>query len=166
MYIAELRRLATTCKFDEAFLDESLRDRFVCGLKSEAIQRRLLSEEKLLLKKAVETALAMESAEKNTKSLKPSLDSAGIYRDRHNAKSSPCYRCGRKDHDSQDCQFRTARCYRCGKTGHIASVCRSAPTEGRVSLHIQDLPSDLNHVLQDRIMYQRKRSVVMTPRIP
>ena len=102
VYIAELRRQATTCKFDEAFLDESLRDRFVCGLKSEAIQRRLLSEEKLLLKKAVETALAMESAEKNTKSLKPSLDSAGIqklYRDRHNAKSSPCYRCGRKDHD-------------------------------------------------------------------
>ena len=42
VYIAELRRLATTCKFDEAFLDESLRDRFVCGLKSEAIQRRLL----------------------------------------------------------------------------------------------------------------------------
>ena len=38
--------------------------------------------------------------------------------------------------------------------------------QGRVSLHIQDLPSDLNHVLQDRIMYQRKRSVVMTPRTP
>ena len=136
VYIAELRRLATTCKFDKAFLDESLRDRFVCGLKSEAIQRRLLSEEKLLLKKAVETALAMESAEKNTKSLKPSLDSAGIqklYRDRHNAKSSPCYRCGRKDHDSQDCQFRTARCYHCGKTGHIASVCRSAPRKSEPS---------------------------------
>ena len=33
--------------------------------------------------------------------------------------------------------------------------------QGRVSLHIQDLPSDLNHVLQDRIMYQRKRSVVI-----
>ena len=32
-YVAELRRLATHCKF-EAYLEEALRDRLVCGLKS------------------------------------------------------------------------------------------------------------------------------------
>ena len=39
-YIAELRRLAAKCAF-AGHLDEALRDRFVCGLKSEATQKRL-----------------------------------------------------------------------------------------------------------------------------
>ena len=34
-YVAELRRLASRCKFD-AYLDEALRDRLVCGLRSDA----------------------------------------------------------------------------------------------------------------------------------
>ena len=40
-YMADLRRLAATCEFS-AFLGEALRDRFVCGLSNEAVQRRLL----------------------------------------------------------------------------------------------------------------------------
>ena len=58
-YLAELRRLADKCKF-EGYLDEALRDRFVCGLRSEVIQRRLLGEEELSLKKALEIAHGME----------------------------------------------------------------------------------------------------------
>ena len=49
-YVAELRRLATACEFG-AFLDDALRDKFVCGLQNENIQRRLLSEADLELKK-------------------------------------------------------------------------------------------------------------------
>ena len=41
-YEAALRRLATNCQFGE-FLEQALRDRFVCGLRNEAVQRRLLS---------------------------------------------------------------------------------------------------------------------------
>ena len=36
-YVVELKRLATFCDFD-AFLNDALRDRFVCGLKSEVIK--------------------------------------------------------------------------------------------------------------------------------
>ena len=41
-YDASLRKLASQCKFGDS-LEEALRDRFVCGLRHEAIQRRLLS---------------------------------------------------------------------------------------------------------------------------
>ena len=60
-YIAELRKLARYCKFD-AQLNDSLRDRFVCGLRYENIQKRLLSESELTLDKAIELAIAMETA--------------------------------------------------------------------------------------------------------
>ena len=42
-YIAELRQLATHYQF-AGYLDEALRDHFVCGIRSEAIQRSLLTE--------------------------------------------------------------------------------------------------------------------------
>lgn len=60
--MAELRCLSTHCKF-EGFLDEALRDRLVCGLRNEAIQKKLLTEADLTLTKAVELAVRMEATE-------------------------------------------------------------------------------------------------------
>ena len=40
-------------------------------------------------------------------------------------KGQPRFRCGRRDHVADVCQFKTARCHRCGKLGHIVRVCRS-----------------------------------------
>ena len=37
-YVAGLRRLTRHCEFG-AYLDDALRDRFVCGLRSETIQK-------------------------------------------------------------------------------------------------------------------------------
>ena len=45
-YDAALRKLAVHCEFGNTLLD-TLRDRFVCGLRHDAIQRRLLSEKGL-----------------------------------------------------------------------------------------------------------------------
>ena len=53
--MAELRRLATNCKFG-AYLDEAMRDRLVCGLRDEDAQKRLLSEEDLTFARATEMA--------------------------------------------------------------------------------------------------------------
>ena len=64
-----LRKLAIHCEFG-ATLEESLRDRFVCGLQHEATQRRLLSEPALTYQKALEIAKAMETADTNTKFFK------------------------------------------------------------------------------------------------
>ena len=43
-YVSELRALAEHCKFPETFLDELLRDRLVCGINDQQIQRRLLAK--------------------------------------------------------------------------------------------------------------------------
>ena len=64
-YIAELRRLATHCAFGEQ-LNDALRDRLVCGLRSESIQKRLLTEDNLTFAKAYDLAQGMEAADKNS----------------------------------------------------------------------------------------------------
>ena len=68
-YDASLRKLASQCKFVDS-LEEALRDRFVCGLRHKAIQRRLLSETDLSYAKAIEIARAMEVADRDTKPLR------------------------------------------------------------------------------------------------
>ena len=66
-YVAELRKLTTHCKFEETtdFLEESLRDRFVCGLRSEGTRKRLLTENKLTFSEALEIAQSLEAATKD-----------------------------------------------------------------------------------------------------
>ena len=53
-----------------------LRDRLVCGVNDERIQRRLLAESQLEFKKAMELATAMETADKNTRDLQNGNPSA------------------------------------------------------------------------------------------
>ena len=51
-FLASLRNLTSTCKFGD-FLSEALRDRLVCGLNSEAIQKALLEKATLSLDAAI-----------------------------------------------------------------------------------------------------------------
>jgi hypothetical protein len=60
-YVAEVNKLTTHCNF-ESNLEETLRDRLVCGLSNQQIQKRLLAESKLKFSKAVAITVAMETA--------------------------------------------------------------------------------------------------------
>ena len=51
------------------YLDQAIRDRLVCGLSSEAIQKRLLSENNLMLAATQGIALRMEAAAKEASEL-------------------------------------------------------------------------------------------------
>ena len=131
-YVAELRRLASTCEF-KAFLDDALRDRLVCGLRSDSLQRRLLSEDKLTLDKALKIAQSLEMVDKKAKSLK-AADNPIRRLSQRKHRTAPgrqqqgkerCSRCGRTNHAANNCKFSDATCHNCGKKGHIAPACRS-----------------------------------------
>lgn len=133
-FLAELRNLSEHCEFGES-LDEMLRDRLVCGVADNRIQRRLLAEPKLTLKRANEVALALETAEKDMRNFQNPSNSqeAGVNKliqktpNHREPKASPeklCYRCKGK-HNPKECKFIKAKCHSCGKIGHISRACRS-----------------------------------------
>lgn len=67
MFVATMKRLAEHCEFKES-LSEVIRDRLVCGLRSEAIQKRLLTEKALTLDRAVEISVSKGHIERACKS--------------------------------------------------------------------------------------------------
>ena len=128
-YEAELRRLAANCKFGD-HLTQAIRDRLVCGLRSEGTQKRLLAEADLTLAKALEIAQSMEAADRNTQRLKGSSEPqriSDIRRDNtHRSGSKQCFRCGSDSHRSHKCRHLETVCKACGKKGHLVRVCRSS----------------------------------------
>ncbi|XP_071506319.1 uncharacterized protein [Diadema antillarum] len=129
-YMASLRSLAEFCNFGTS-LDVMLRDRLVCGVRDDRIQRRLLAEKSLNLGKAVELATSIEMAANNVRD----LQTAQAPREEvHQMASSPqpkqarartCFRCGKGGHTSDKCRFKDSNCHHCQKRGHISSVCLS-----------------------------------------
>ena len=86
-----------------------IRDRLVCGINREGIQKKLLAEKNLKYQKALDVALAVETAEQDTKDLK-SATGTTLPKDLHYTSpllpnnqstsgnrrdnvSAPCYRC-------------------------------------------------------------------------
>ena len=136
-FAAQLKKLSTHCEFGN-FLDEALRDRFVCGLRKESIQKKLLSEKTLDFSKATEIAQCMEMAEKKSMELKE-LGASGsaqvqdVYQLKKNVSSGEkyghCYCCGDTGHYSNKCKYRKYRCNKCGKQGHLKKVCTSKESE-------------------------------------
>ena len=126
-YVAELKRLAGTCAFG-AFLAEALRDRFVCGLANESIQRRLLSEPELDFEKAVQIARGMEAAQKSSQVVKISEGQVQKVQDYGSSRAQGgqgCWHCGKRGHQAEHCRFKNAVCYRCQKKGHIEAKCKA-----------------------------------------
>ncbi|XP_039543047.1 uncharacterized protein K02A2.6-like [Pimephales promelas] len=138
-YVAELRRLAQDCNYG-ATLDQMLRDRLVCGIDDDRIQRRLLSEANLTFETAFKIAVANEAASKNVLDLqsKSSVQACNsvMYKERkpdrwkkgemsEQKELRECYRCCGTNHKANDCRFKKDKCYVCEKIGHIARACRN-----------------------------------------
>lgn len=130
--MAALRELSEHCKYLDGQLEEMLRDRLVCGVQHDGIQKKLLSEKDLTYdEKALELAQSIEAAEKDTGALRAGVKGTGatgageVHFTKKTGSSSVCYRCG-GDHLATSCKFKGVECHRCKKKGHIARVCRSS----------------------------------------
>ena len=110
-YLAKLQRLAETCDFG-GYRDEAIRNRFVCGLRKRAIQRKLLGEAEFTLKLAVEKACAAELTDRKTSALH------GEALNRVETALPECFRCGKKNHVPDKCFFRKSKCHGCQNYGH------------------------------------------------
>ena len=141
-FVSELHLLAEFCNYG-ATLDDMLRDRLVCGINDDHIQRRLLEEEKLTFQKTMEIAVAMETAASNSGmlqgSLQTSLVSDAQVEEVHKLQSTgkpptsavACFRCGKSNHLAQQCRFKAVKCHGCGKIGHLVKVCCSTTLKKR-----------------------------------
>ena len=80
-YSVALKQLASSCEFG-AFLNEAMRDRFVCGLRHESIQKRLLADKDVTFNTACDVAHAMELAARDTLKLsgKPTTATMDVHR--------------------------------------------------------------------------------------
>ena len=147
-FVAALRQLAEHCDYKD-ILKDMLRDRLVCGVNHEKIQKALLAEPALMFDQAFAKARAMETAEINsqemqpvipqeTASTAPSVNAAAVHRLQRQQKPAPkqkCYHCqGGGGYAASTCRFREFTCGSCGGKRHIARACRStAPWQCRSS---------------------------------
>ncbi|XP_075550349.1 uncharacterized protein LOC142583754 [Dermacentor variabilis] len=151
-YIEELRRLSEHCDFG-ASLDDMLRDRLVCGVRSETLQRRLLAELELTFATAREKAIAMESAQRQTEQIRGGATSSevcsvsgkrfdpcvtkvsapvtakeGTQKQAGSPGStSGCFRC-KGAHSPSSCPFINVQCHFCKQRGHIVRACSRKAT--------------------------------------
>ena len=127
-FVAELRRLSEHCKFENT-LNDMIRDRLVCGINDDALQKRLLAEPDLTYEKAVKLAKSHETATQNVEDLKTQPPQT-VGRLDNPRSDVTCYRCGRKGHIATKCHVdKDVVCHGCRRKGHLKRAC----TKGRKS---------------------------------
>lgn len=165
-YIANIKSLSEHCNFNDNLLT-ALRDRFVCGLRDQTIQKRLLQEKSLTFETATNLALAMETATKDAAEIHGNVGTENVHvikkaahqypkqkynnpQTRNNLpKLSPCLSCGKSNHKRADCFFKDATCNSCGKVGHIKSACRSKDSNKKGFQQRKTGPNKLHSMEQD-----------------
>ncbi|XP_052795673.1 uncharacterized protein K02A2.6-like [Mya arenaria] len=142
-FTAAIRKLAEQCEFNDN-LENTLRDRFVCGLQDEATQRKLLSTADLSLKKAIEIATAIETACKDAAELHYTASGSSNVnkigkkppskrqycknvtlkpQQKGKYSNTRCIHCGKSNHQSDKCRLKNAICHSRSEKGHIKTVC-------------------------------------------
>ena len=114
-----LRKLTLNYNFRE-FLDEALRERFVCGLMNSSVRRRLLAKRTLTLKTAIDLAKSLESAEVGVKLINTDIKAENAFNIEQ--KSRGFYGCNSDQHLANTCSFKEYVCYTCKMKAHLSKA--------------------------------------------
>lgn len=143
-FMNSLRYIASTCEFG-AFLNDALRDQFVCGLFNADTQRKCLTETNITLENAFNLAVSMESASAGLSIMKPDpviarvsckfpdrvpVPSRGKPKGRvstetftQDPKVEYCFRCLSVNHKANFCKHKSTVCNFCKFRGHLERAC-------------------------------------------
>jgi transposase InsO family protein len=141
-YVSELRKLAEDCNFGET-LSDMLRDRLLCGINEDNIQKKLLITKNLTFDTAYQIAVAHELAVKNASVLQGASGSANIntvttgFRGKGRGRGTgrghgqnhkewqPTTTTSSQDQSKSQSKY----CYRCGNPQHNADKCVHSKTK-------------------------------------
>ncbi len=143
-YMNGLRKLAAACAYGD-FLDQALRDQFVCGLACPETQAKCLSEGGLTLEQAIGLATSAEGARAGVSLMRqepPRSEATTVAKVRHDPRQpkpanfrndrggvndnlcpGKCYRCLSTQHKANTCGHKDSVCRFCSKKGHIERAC-------------------------------------------
>jgi len=126
-------------------LNQALRDKFVCGIQSQSIRKRLLAEKDLDLQKALQLATGFEErihkvwlCRKNTHYF---YEAHKINHTKKQLFNPPTerlfYRCNGRDHLANTCPYKQFTCQKCKAKGHLAKACRKNKTQTANQIQIE-----------------------------
>ena len=119
-FVAGLRHVASECNFGEQ-LSDMLRDRLVCGVANERVQRRLLAEPDLTFEKVFSLATAMETAERNASELQTKFTGTGEDNSESKMATETIQQVREGARSKEKAKI---ECWFCEKYGHKESECR------------------------------------------
>ena len=179
-YVTELKLRAKNCSYGD-LEDQLIRDRIVCGTKSEVVKERLLRTEDLTLDKAIAICRADEQSKKHAQYLSEEVNSEPVHgvrfktskgrksgqHTRDSRKQLPsedqasashqCEKCGMK-HPKKQCPAYGKQCHNCGKQNHFAKLCKGKKKVQLLSQRSETEPSE-DTLFIDAVTKQSKTEV-------
>jgi hypothetical protein len=137
-YVTALRSLASTCEFG-ILKDDMIRDKIVCGIRSDSIRTKLLQEPKLTLEKCISLARSAETSKPQVKEITSGNNDDKVNKVDHKQSRrqfqkvvprpktcQECLFCGRThERDRKKCPALGKTCTKCQKKNRFAHCCKS-----------------------------------------
>jgi ribosomal protein L37AE/L43A len=171
-FVIVLQALSKHCSFGE-HLSARLAEQMLLGLRSEHIQRALITEKEFEFTSLFNKATALEQAVQGIFGMRNQPPEMSVHVQQDNqqkktpttAEAKPaCPVCGRKGHSRQQCRLKDVTCHQCGKVGHIRPVCRSQPSTSQAPVQVVEEVADMPfHLVELRPSDQRKVSSDIVP---